>query len=74
MLANSDPESLQVALQNISVPAPIVSLFSLRVLDGCEPSVESCQLLNGLWIAYVTETNRSMVVDGRSSRWTYRYR
>ena len=51
-----DSERLQSALQNVSVPTPIVSFFSLRVLDGSKPSVDPCQLLDGLRITYVTRT------------------
>ena len=49
-----------VSLQNISVPAPVISLFSLRVLDSREPSVELRQPLDGLGITYVVETNQPM--------------
>jgi len=48
------PTPTQVPLQNISVPAPPISLFPLRVLDGRKPSVEPRQLLNGLGITYIT--------------------
>jgi len=41
-LASSDPGNLRAALQNIPVPAPIVSFFSLCILDSCEPSIEPC--------------------------------
>ena len=58
--ANSNSKNLRIALQNVSVPTPIISFLSLRVFNGRKPSVESPQPLNGLRIAYVTETNRSM--------------
>jgi len=54
-LASSDPENLRILLQNISVPAPIISPFPLRVLDCREPSVKPCQPLNGLGITYVMD-------------------
>jgi len=44
----------KVSLQNISVPAPIVSFFPLRILDGREPSVKPRQPLNGLGVACIT--------------------
>ena len=52
-----DSESLEIFLQNISVPAPIISFLSLRVLDRRESPIESRQPLDRLWIAYVTEIN-----------------
>ena len=51
-------------LQNVSVPAPIVSFLPFRVFDGYEPSVEPCQSTDGLGIAYTTETGRSMAWPG----------
>ena len=71
-LASSDPGSLLVVLQNIPVPAPVVSLFSLRVLDSREPSVKSCQPLDGLEITYVAKPRWSMTgigvaVDGHTT-------
>jgi hypothetical protein len=56
--------SLQIILQNVSVPTPIVSLLSLRVFDGCEPSVEFCQSLDDFRIACITETTQSMTQPG----------
>jgi hypothetical protein len=53
-----------MVLQGVSVPTPIVSFLSLRVFDGCESSVEPCQSLDGLGIAYTTETGQSMAWPG----------
>ena len=64
--ATSDPGGLQVALQNIPGPAPVVSPFSFCVVDGSEPSVEPCQLLDGLRIAYIMETKWNDMIDGRT--------
>ena len=57
-LATSGPEGARAFLQNISVPAPTVSLFPPRLVDGRKSSIEPCKSLDNLRVTYITETNQ----------------